>query len=285
MAYRRIGLVSRLDGVNDAALRYLILQLNTVQSSFEFEFLSPPPEDPFLRNLAGGTTCDRVAVREDCAHFKNRLIAYTCGQGSLFGAEEPPPENIVVLTGARFNDNFYSLRSSGVSVIALGNWKRWMAPPSVLEFALTLTIREAITTVSPVGSGAVLRRSVHLGTKGCPCDFTESLSDARQKVLSSFLCAFCKKAIRDAGAGEVIPDIEAMLAKSWLGPADDPSSPAGVVSALGHDLFIVKGLRPTAWELIRIALRREGAQQFLGLVQTVTAAVLISALVLVLGLK
>lgn len=285
MAYRRIGLISLLDGVNDAALRYLLLHLNTLQNGFEFEFLSPHPEDPFLREMAGGKTADRAAVREDCAHFKNLLMAHLRDQALVFGTREDPPEHIVVLTGARFDDNFYSVRHSGVSVIALGNWKRWMAPPSVLEFALTLTIREAITTVSPIGSGAVLRGSVHLGTKGCPCDVTASLSDARQKALSSFLCAFCKQAVRDAGAAEVIPDIEAMLSKSWLGSADDPSSPAGVVSALGHDLFIVKGIRPTWWELIRTALRRDGAQQFLLLLQTTIGTILIAVLLLVLGLK
>jgi hypothetical protein len=87
------------------------------------------------------------------------------------------------------------------------------------------------------------------------------------------------------GLDGLIPDIEAMLSKSWLGSADDPSSPAGVVSSLGHDLFIVKGLKPTAWENIRSRLQQEGVPQFLTLMQTTVGAILVAALLFIFGLK
>ena len=65
-----------------------------------------------------------------------------------------------------------------------------------------------------------------------------------------------------------------------------PVLPAGVVSALGHDLFIVKGLKPTIWESLRTTLRQDGAKQLLSLVSAVAGAVLIAVLLLLmLGLK
>jgi hypothetical protein len=34
----------------------------------------------------------------------------------------------------------------------------------------------------------------------------------------------------------------------WLGKTSDPSTPAGSVANLGHDLFLTKGVSPTRWE-------------------------------------
>ncbi|QEV21969.1 hypothetical protein [Streptomyces alboniger] len=281
MGRKRIGIVSAIDDGNDAALRYLILHLNTLQSGFEFEFLSPDPTDPLIRMLTRGELLDREVVRTECEAFRQGMRRRFMALSSAFRTkEEEPPDRLVLLTKATLADNFYSLRHSGVSIIALGNWQRWMAPPSILEFVLTLTVREAIAAVSPR-----LRGSVHLGTKGCVGDVTPVLSDVRQKVMSSYLCGYCRRALEEDGVSNLIPDVEMMLSKSWIGTADDSSSPAGVVSALGHDLFIVKGLEPTAWEHVRSTLRRDGTQQLLTLLQTTLAAVLIAGLIVALGLK
>lgn len=281
MGHKRIGIVSAIDAGNDAALRYLILHLNTLQSGFEFEFLSPDPKDRLLLLLTKGELLDREALRTECDAFgQNMRIRFLALSDAFQTKEERPPDRFVLLTKATLADNFYSLRHNSVSIIALGNWKRWMAPPSILEFVLTLTVREAIAAVSPR-----LRGSVHLGTRGCVGDVTPVLSDVRQKVLSSYLCSYCRRALEEDGLSDLIPDVEVMLSKSWIGSADDSSSPAGVVSALGHDLFIVKGLKPTVWEHVRSTLRRDGTQQFLTLLQTTLGAVLIAALVVALGLK
>ncbi|MFG3259045.1 hypothetical protein [Streptomyces sp. NPDC048172] len=281
MGRKRIGIFSSIDAGNDAALRYLILQLNTLQSGFEFEFLTHGPEDRLILMLTRDEPLSREAVREECEGFRQRMTDRVSMLGSVFQTREAiPPDRLVVLTKATLTNNFYSLRQDGVSIIALGNWERWMAPPSILEFVLTLTVREAIATVSPR-----LRGSVHLGTKGCVCDVTPVLSDVRQKVMSSYLCGYCRTAMAEDGVSDLIPAVEKMLSKSWIGSADDPSSPAGVVSALGHDLFIVKGLEPTMWERLRSTLRREGAQQLVTSVSSVFVAVAVAALIVTLGLK
>ncbi|MBA6433786.1 hypothetical protein [Streptomyces sp. GMR22] len=280
MPPHRIGLISCLDGVNGTALQYLILQLNALQGGFSFEFLPCDQADPFIAALNRSGRVDREDIRYQSLEFWERHKAFQLAYIQTFRTQEQPTGRVVLLTGARFHDNFYSMRQGNVSVIALGNWERWMAPPSILEFALTLTIREAMASVS-----SKLRGSVHLGTKGCPCDLTVSLDDTRIKVLSSHLCGFCRESLAVDGLDSLIPDIEAMLSKSWLGSADDPASPAGVVSSLGHDLFIVKGLKPTTWENIRTALQKEGVPQFLTLVQTTIGAVLVATFLLILGLK
>lgn len=277
---RRIGILTHMDGSDDAALRFLILRMNTIQGGFEFEFVPFDPSDPFLVALRPNSLADRQRLRGECAAFAERQREVFRGFSAGFRTTESAPEHIVVLSTARFSDNHYSMRHEGVSVIALGNWRRSMAPPSVSEFVLTLLTREAIANAS-----RRLRGSVHLGTKGCPCDVTPSLADARQKVLSSYLCSYCRRALEDDGLAALIPDIEKMLTKSWLGSPDDPSSPAAIASALGHDLFVVKGLRPTFSETVRVTLRQEGVKQMLSVAGTVLAAVVVAAVLVVLGLQ
>lgn len=277
---RRIGLLSSMNDVNDAALRFLILQLNLVQTGLEFEFLPYGTDDPLITVLRSGKLVDREPIRQECDAFHDRRFGYLTEAVGGYRTKQPPPSNLVVLTTARFSDNYYSLRRHNVSIIALGNWRRWMSPPSILDFALTLTIREAISAVSPA-----LRGSVHLGTKGCLCDVAPSLDDVRQKVLSSYLCHFFRDSLAGDGQANLIPDIERMLAKTWLGSSADPSSPAGVASALGHDLFIVKGLKPATWETLRSTLMQDGVKQLLILGSSVIGAVAITALLVLLGLK
>jgi hypothetical protein len=269
-----------MDRVYDAALRFLVLQLNRVQTCFEFEFVPYEANDPFLIMLSRGAIVDRQMVRYESGSFHDRQMSYLRNVAECFDTKEVPPSYLVVLTTAKFDDNHYSMRRHAVSVIALGNWRSSMAPPSILEFVLTLTIREAIASVSER-----LRGSVHLGTKGCVCDVTPLLGDARQKVLSSYLCTYCRDALVADGLSELIPQIQVMLDRSWLGVPDDHSSPAAVTSALGHDLFVVKGLQPTLLERIRVTLRQDGFKQLLATVQAVTAAVFIAALLVWFRLK
>ncbi|GIH09766.1 hypothetical protein Rhe02_78330 [Rhizocola hellebori] len=261
-------------------MRFLVLRLNTIQRNFEFEFIPFDSNDRFLAMLRPGMLVDREELRSECAAFRARQMALFLDYNEGFQTTEPEPGHVIVLSTARFSDNHYSMRSNGVSVVALGNWRRTMAPPSILEFVLTLVVREALACVSRRLSG-----SVHLGTKGCPCDVTPLLADARQKVLSSYLCSYCRTLLAEDGLVALIPAIEKMLDKSWLGTPHDQSSPAGIASALGHDLFIVKGLRPTLYETIRITLRQEGIKQLISTGATILATILVAIILVRLGLK
>ncbi|WP_213006047.1 hypothetical protein [Paractinoplanes toevensis] len=277
---RRFGILSVMAEVNDAALRFLVLSLNTIQDRFEFEFIPFDSQDQMLIGLRSNSPVDREDIRNGCAAFQERQFGVFRRRAEGYLTKELPPDRIIVLSTVRFSDNFYSLRCDRISVIALGNWKRSMAPPSILEFILTLIVREVIASVSPRLSG-----SVHVGTKGCPCDFTPSLDEVRQKVLSSYLCQYCRGALADDGVRETIPDIEKMLAKSWIGSPDNSSSVAAITSALGHDLFLVKGLRPTFWEGFLVTLRQEGSKQMITMTASIVAGIIVAALLLLLGLK
>jgi hypothetical protein len=67
--------------------------------------------------------------------------------------------------------------------------------------------------------------------------------------------------------------------------SSDPTSPCRVVSALGHDLFIVRGLTHTIGERIRTAVRREGVRQTWTILQAVIVAVLAAIALIALRIK
>lgn len=270
-------------GLNDAALRSLVLAMNLEQKSLQFEFHNPEPVDPLAPGdplLAmlhhGHGVVSHSLVREHLPAFAARMHEYLTQEGDYFECAEPPPEQFVVISRCRFDDNFYSDRNGPGAVIALGNWKRYMAPPSLLEFVQVLLIREAVGAACPS-----LSRAVHLGTKGCLMDFTKLLSETRCKALHGHVCRFCRARMRADGQPDLADAVEHLLDREWLGSSSDPRSPAGIAANLGYDLFIAKGRRATPREVFVNALRQEGARQ----IAIITGAVLATVILVLLGIK
>jgi hypothetical protein len=250
--------------------------MNRHQRAFEYEFVPFEKSDAFLAPLCSDGVVDRDQTKAGVGSFATRLEASLRRAVEAYGLHDTLPDYFIVISTASFNDNYYSMRRRNVAIIALGNWKRVMAPPSLLEFVQTLIVRESVAAISPT-----LRGSVHLGTKGCLFDFTPSLEEVRDKVLSAFICSHCRDALAADGLAELVPQLEYVLAKAWLGKPTDPETPAGVAFNLGYDLFVTRGLRPTPWESVRSTLRQEGTKQ----IATITGGVLVAALLVIFGLK
>lgn len=274
---RRIGIV--LNGLekkaNTVAIRYLVLQMNRLQRTFEYEFL-PFPEDDYLESLRSSGAVSRSAIRAGAPEFQQRYVRYLTSLNGQYSLKEAPPDYFVVVCLATFDDDYYATRQDGVSVIALGRWERHMAPPSIVEFLLTIIVREAVSSVSPQ-----LRGSVHLGTKGCLFDFTYDLDDVRFKVLNAFVCNHCVMALTADHLPRLPNEIQKVLSKKWLGLSSKAGSPAAIASKLGHDLFTTKGLQPTFWEQLLKVFREEGTKQVLAIVGIILGAFLLAWL----GLK
>jgi hypothetical protein len=208
--------------------------------------------------------------------FTTQARAIIHRRNEQMGLSEEPPNRFVVVSQCRFDDNYYSARRGGASVLALGNWKRAMAPPSFVEFVQALLVREAVAALCPSLSG-----SVHLGTKGCLCDFTEHLGDARQKVLHGYICHHCRSSMEADGEPTLADTVTHLLDREWLGQSTSPRSPAGVMASLRYDLFTAKGRQETPREAFLTALRQEGAKQ----IATGIGALVLAVLLFILGLK
>jgi len=257
------------------ALKYLILHLNCLQSYFEYEF---PPifEDEFLDEISHGQEIKRQPFKKSLGAFMDRYKNYLENMRVSYKLQktEGLPEYYIFLNMIKFDDQYYLTGIPRVGVIALGNWERLMAPPTLLEFILT-TI--GIESVYLLDGGEGLS---HLGTKGCLFDFNPELNNARYNTLQSFICDNCRNELSGNYPG-LCDQLVQVLEKKWMGNASDPSSPAGIIANFGYDLFYTKGITPTWKEYIMSTLRNEGIKELLKLI----AAILLAAALFFLGLK
>jgi hypothetical protein len=274
----RVGVVfGGLGKLNVAALKYLIVHLNTLQRSFEFEILTSKVDDPLIGFLGKKGILNRDKCREMLSAFRSRVIDHVAEESKAYQlADDSPPLGIVLITMARFSDGHYGLKSESVQVQALGDWDRQMAPPSIFEFIITLLLRQSVGFAAPS-----LSKSIHLGTKGCIFDFNADLSDARYKALHGYVCSVCRARLRNDGVEHIADEVVRVLDMQWLGTLADPHCPAGIVAKLGYNLFLTQGIRPTLWETVRAGLRDEGTKELVKLI----GGVLLAGLLIWLGLK
>lgn len=258
------------------ALQYLILAMNKEQSLFQFEFYNFRSAPLLLRLLRGHESVDRAQAEELMPDFASFASAYIEISNIQIGLVERPPGQFVVISQCCFSDHYYSTRRDEVSVLALGDWKRTMAPPSFVEFVQALLVREAVGAMCPSLGG-----SVHLGTKGCLFDFTEDLTDVRQKVLLGHVCYHCRTLMTNDGQPALADTVISLLNREWLGLSADPRTPAGVMASLRYDLFTNKGRKETVREQFQATLRQEGIKQL----ATTIVTLVVAAFLFVLGLK
>jgi hypothetical protein len=260
----------------ESALKYLVLTQNTVQKSIEFSFVPEPPESEFLYYLASKQPISRSKVKDDAGTFLRDYwdwAAATAEGYHLVPAERIP---IIFISNATFDDNYYATGLDDWGIIALGNWQRYMAPPSILEFFLILIVKRAVRLACEKNWPGS-----HLTTKGCLLDFTADLADARYLILNGFICNRCRTVLSELLSESFVQDIELLISKTWIGSREEHTSIATNTKKLGYDLFVTKGIEPTIFERLAIMLEKEGVKTILNIL----AALAIAGLLIWLGLK
>jgi hypothetical protein len=250
--------------------------MNCLQQAFQYEFLDCDSEDEWFRLLCSRHKIERKVVKSKVPDFLKRLDLHLRNEVAASETQEMPPTYFILLSMAKFKDDYYTTREGNLSILALGNWETTMAPPSILEFFLTLIVRESIAAVSPS-----LRGSMHLGTKSCVMDFTPYLEDVRLKVLNGFICDFCRERLNNDNLPGLADETIPLLKREWLGRSAHPNSPAALTSKLGFNLFTTKGLEPTFWESVFRAFQKDGVKELI----KVIAAIILLLLVSILGLE
>lgn len=279
---KRIGiLLADLGKFNIPVLKFLVLYMNTLQQTFEYEFLPIPSEDTYLQRLSAKASVDRTEIKKGSLPFIARYQDFLKKEIQDYNLKDTKlPDSFILITLASFEDNYYNTRVGSLSIIALGNWEKSMAPPSIIEFILTLVLRESIPVVCPS-----LKSSIHLGTKGCICDFDISLDEVKFKVLDGFVCSYCRAAFHTDNLDTFADNLAIILKRDWLGKFTDPDAPAGIAFNLGYNLFRTKGSVATKWESFLTLLQQEGVKQVISIIGAIIQTILITLLILWLGLK
>lgn len=257
------------------ALKYLILSMNSLQSSFEYQFL-PLPESNLIEELSFNKTTDRIKIEEAMPSFLQQYKIQLESTSASYGLSQEDNLKVVILSSAKFSDNYYQTGGDGWSILALGNWESMMAPPSIVEFFISMLVR---TSIDEACNGTFPAR--HIGTKGCCFDFSSQLDDARLFVLSGFICNDCQRTINKAAGEQLVEDASILLKKSWLGNTSAPSDVSVTARKLGHDLFHTMGVKPTIKEKLSGIITEEAVKGIFKIIVLIFGA----ALLIYLGLK
>jgi hypothetical protein len=272
MSTHRIGIMlTNMPKVNISALEYLVLKLNTLQSTFEFEFLPCDlGEDKFIKLLGDHNEIDPDQVCAMSSEFLDRYRDHLRREMGKHDLQGSLPEYYMIVTRALFSDSHYTMIDGKLSIIALGDWEHLMAPPTIYEFCLILILEEAMALISPS-----FNDRMHFGTKGCIGDFTPDVDDARYFVLNAFLCQSCREALAKDGFDKLADEVTNIIRKDWLGTPDEPNTPANIVKKLGYNLFTTNKLETTIWEKIRNLITEEGVKQLVNIIGVIVLTVLL----------
>jgi hypothetical protein len=272
MERTRIGVIIRsFEAKALVALKYLVLAQNLQQESFEFEILPEPDEDPFLDQLDSKVPQNRQELEIEAKAFIKRYEQWLTSDALAYGLQCDMPDQVVFVTALRFTDRYYLIGQANWAILALGYWERSMAPPSVVEFALTLLSEVAIDTAC----GANLP-SRHHATKGCAFDFNANLADARYKALAGHVCPTCERIVEKHATANTVRDSRLLLTRQWLGSTSDPMAPAAIAKKLGYDLFQTKGFKATPMERTIELLQEEWVATILAILRVVVPAALLT---------
>ncbi|MBV9930788.1 MAG: hypothetical protein JO013_07570 [Alphaproteobacteria bacterium] len=266
-----------IESATSDALRFLITHCNELQRSFEFELIPLNPGDPLVQQLKAPRAITADAKFNSLVEgFAGRQKAFESRLADAFDLKPCSHPSYVIISLARFTNGFYAWGRNETEIIALGGWERAFAPPSLAEYALTITLRLAASSAVPA-----LESERHLGTLGCLMDFNQSLDTVRFKVLNSFICADCRRVLSAGRGDQAYKDLLLLLGKTWLGESQNALSPAGICRKLGYDLFLTRGIKPSWWETVSGKLLGDAVTETIKLV----AALLLALLLLRLGLK
>lgn len=274
----RVGLVlAAFPREKSTAFKYFLLLLNRLQQTFEFAFYEPPASDPFIGWLVSKGKLDDDEARNQLLGFADRLRRSAEKQINEFDLSSSYPSQIVIISLATLSKYHFLIRRGHVSLLALGEWDRSMAPPSAAEFLQVAVLRAAYSALE----GGVWN-SIHLGTRSCIFDFTPNLEDTRFMTLTGLgVCKECETALMRDGLAESAVEIREVVNRSWLGSRSAPGTPANIMARFGYDLFLTKGFTSTFRERINQLLTEDAAKEFIKLV----FAVILGGLLLWLGLK
>lgn len=288
----RLGIITAgLGRMPVLAFEYLVLKLNTLQDDIEYVLIPIDEPHPFMDLLKnkrksifsvfnkkwGGIIIPYSKFKIKAPTFVNWLNSYIEHRCKTYSLKSTVPDGYLFISLNSLDNEYYYEYNEKYSAIFLGEWENKMAPPSLLEFLITLVITEGITAMisdSPM-------ELIHYDTRGCIGDFNPLITDARYQVLQGFLCSDCREALVKKLGEERTNRWISILSKNWLGRTSDQDSPASIVAKLGYDLFQTKGVAPDFWQKIKKALSEEGIKEVI----RITSAIVLAALLLWLNLK
>lgn len=268
----RIGIITSLLGKKETdALRFAILHLNTLQDVVEFQvFYDDPIQREFLGSLNLSHSIDRcqfkLSFKKFFIDFEQQLINNRFSKGFF------ECHRYLAIMDISFTDNYYlTTTGSKCNVLAIKNWSRHMAPPSLLEYIVHQALRHAILAVAG-------RMPSHFSSSGCIFDFSHSLRNTKNAALIGHLCNSCRGRLDDTKV-QSIEKLISLMGGKWLGDPNDPRSAHSTLIRLDFEPFQTSGLKESNWEKIMHSF----STNFFGEAARIFVLVLIFSFAILLG--
>ncbi len=236
--------------------KYFLLLLNHLQRSCEFELFDIPEDDGFVRALSAKVV-DGDEARAGLEAFGVRFRRNLIETAEAHDLSTGQPHHFIVVTGVTLSDSHYLIRRKQTTMLALGQWEKYMAPPSLAEFLQLLVLRAPYSALE----GHVWN-TIHLGSRGCIFDFTENLDNARLMALTGVgVCSECAAALARDGFPHAADEIRRVAGRDWRGDRASAGTPANVMERLGYPLYLTKSFEPSLRERLNLLLTEEIAKE------------------------
>jgi len=277
----RIGVVFATFPAKDTApYKYFVLLLNQLQKSCEYELFDVDETDEFVKLLENPASVDGEILvvnaeeaRSSLSDFGARIRAQIQSDIVFHDLAVEEPDQIIVVSGVTLSDYHYLIRRASTTMLALGQWDSFMAPPSLAEFLQLLLLRAPYSALE-----GYVWNSIHMGNRACIFDFTENLDNTRYMALAGVgVCANCDAALVLDGFPNAPAEIRRIAAREWRGDRSTAGTPANIMARLGYDLFLTKGFQPSFPERLRETFSSDGLKELIKFLYAVLLAWLIYA--------
>lgn len=210
---------------NEFALKYFILSMNNIQSTYEFVF---PEIGEYFYTEKGYT--------------RNFLFdSFTKVRAEVY--LEGEPDYTINIIQSHIEDNLFFECHGNVAFITTYMWERFFSPPSLFEYLLHCISAALIFMYPNIGL------SSHTETRGCTLDYTGYKMDDKVDISLGYLCDSCKKAILDGAGQDYLRDVFVMISRKWIGDINDFDSVAyNLKRFFKFDINKDSGFNKTFWE-------------------------------------
>ncbi len=210
---------------NEYAFKYFILNLNSIQSNYEFVF---PEFDEYY-------FVDKL--------YNEATLLETHKKGIKEINFESKPDYYVNIIESEIEGNLFFICIGNASFITTNSWQKYFSPPSLFEYLL-----HGIS-VSLIAMHPKIGLVTHTETRGCTLDYTKYKADRRVDVSLGYLCDDCKKIISQNAGKEYLEDMYKIINRVWIG---DINSFSSVAYNLKHffkfDINKDSGFNKNFWE-------------------------------------
>ncbi len=241
-------------------LKYIILELNKMQTQYEFSF----PD------------CQNICQFEEAEY----------PESSLFSRIESIRESLtlkadytIAIITSKISGNLFWATNSKCAAITTNMWEKIFSPPSLFEYLLH-SITACLILMHPS-----LNLDIHPDTRGCILDYTRWKHDERIDIALGYICEADCNMIRKAVGKSYLDEIQLLLSRKWIGSITDNTSIAyNLKHFFAFDIHKDSGFNKNFWERAKTKFD-ELPFEIVKMIIDAVIAVLLAAILVILGLK